>query len=166
MLLADLFNSLPWLFLLITARAMLPLNVSGWTSVAITFLLLSILGWASSARMVRASTAKLWDSAFCTQARASGSGHLRLLLVHILPNLKPLLRSQFWISIPVFILSEANLGMLGLGVTEPLPSWGNLLAEFENIHAVGRAPWLLAPAILLVLAVSSFYFAFAEVEGR
>jgi peptide/nickel transport system permease protein len=162
MALADLFNSLPWLFLLITVRAVLPLNVSPWASVTITFLLLGLLGWASGARVIRAGAVRMRESGFCLQARAAGIGHLRLMLVQILPNLRPLLRSQFWIAIPVFILAEANLGMLGLGVAEPLPSWGNLLAELENLHALGRAPWLLAPAALLILVVSSFYLAVAE----
>ncbi len=50
-----------------------------------------------------------------------------------MPNLKPVLYAQFWISIPVFILSEANLGILGLGVAEPMPSWGSLLKELEGL---------------------------------
>ena len=72
------------------------------------------------------------------QARASGCTAWRLSLVHVLPNLKPVLYAQFWISIPVFILSEANLGILGLGVAEPLPSWGSLLRELEGLVSFRR----------------------------
>ncbi len=55
---------------------------------------------------------------------------------------------------PVFILSEANLGLLGLGVSEPLPSWGAMLRELENYTAVLQNPWMLAPVVLLVIVVA------------
>ncbi len=152
----DLVLSLPWLFLLLTVRALLPLNVSPITSVVITFFLLGLLGWAAAARVVCAGVRSLCHSDFVLQARASGCAGWRLLLVHILPNLKPVLSAQFWIAVPVFILSEANLGMLGLGVAEPMPSWGNLLRGLENYPALAESPWMLAPLLLLVLVVGGF----------
>jgi ABC-type dipeptide/oligopeptide/nickel transport system permease subunit len=156
MSLVDLFLSLPWLFLLITVRGLLPLDVSPFASVLTTFLLLGLLGWAFSARILCASAAAVRDSGFLLQARASGLPGLRLFAVHVLPNLKPILLAQFWISIPVFVLAEANLGVLGLGVAEPMPSWGSLLRELEGMLSLGEAPWKLVPLILLVLVVSSF----------
>ena len=151
----DLFLSLPWLFLLLAVRALLPLNTSPLASVVITFLLLGCLGWASPARMIRAGTRTLLHSDYLVQARASGITAMRLFWRHLLPNLRPILLAQFWVSIPVFILSEANLGLLGLGVSEPLPSWGAMLRELENYSAVLRNPWMLAPAVLLIAVVSS-----------
>jgi peptide/nickel transport system permease protein len=150
----DLFLSLPWLFLLLAVRALLPLNTSPVTSVMITFLLLGCLGWAGPARIVRAGTRTLVDSDYLVQASASGISRWRLFWRHLLPNLRPILLAQFWISVPLFILSEANLGLLGLGVSEPLPSWGAMLRELENYSAVLRNPWMLAPAVLLVVVVS------------
>jgi peptide/nickel transport system permease protein len=150
----DLFLSLPWLFLLLAARALLPLNTSPVTSVAITFLLLGCLGWATPARILRAGTRTLMNADFLTQARASGISGVRLFWRHLLPNLRPILLAQFWISVPVFILSEANLGLLGLGVSEPLPSWGSMLRELENYTAVLQNPWMLAPVVLLVVVVA------------
>lgn len=149
----DLFLSLPWLFLLLTIRALLPLNTSPVTSVAITFLLLGCLGWATPARIIRAGTRTLADSDFLVQARASGVSRSRLFWRHLLPNLRPILLAQFWVSVPVFILSEANLGLLGLGVSEPLPSWGAMLRELENYAAILQNPWMLAPAALLIAVV-------------
>jgi ABC-type dipeptide/oligopeptide/nickel transport system permease subunit len=90
------------------------------------------------------------------QARASGIRGARLFWVHVLPNLKPVLYAQFWISIPTFILSEANLGILGLGVAEPMPSWGSLLKELEGLASVRDEPWKFVPLILLVVVVTSF----------
>jgi len=152
----DLFLSLPWLFLLIMVRGLLPLDVSPLVSVMVTFLLLGLLGWAASARILCAGAAALRNSGFLLQARASGLRGTRLFAVHVVPNLKPVLYAQFWISIPVFILSEANLGMLGLGVVEPMPSWGSLLRELEGMLSLGEAPWKLVPLVLLILVVSSF----------
>jgi peptide/nickel transport system permease protein len=152
----DLFLSLPWLFLLITVRAVLPLNVSPVFSVLITFLILGLLGWAASARVLATSAQSLRSSDFIVQARASGLYGFRLFLVHVLPNLKPVLYAQFWISIPVFILSEANLGILGLGVAEPLPSWGSLLRELEGLVSFREEPWRLVPLLLLIIVMTSF----------
>lgn len=160
----DLFLSLPWLFLLIMVRGLLPLDVSPMTSVLVTFLLLGLLGWAFSARILCASAAKLRDSGFVLQARASGLKGVRLFAVHVLPNLSPILLAQFWISIPVFILAEANLGILGLGVADPMPSWGSLLRELEGMLSFGEAPWKLVPLILLVVVVSCFELALNRQE--
>jgi peptide/nickel transport system permease protein len=151
----DLFLSLPWLFLLLAVRALLPLNTSPFTSVVITFLLLGCLGWGTPARIIRAGTRTLVNSDYLLQARASGVAPARLFWRHLLPNLRPILAAQFWVSIPVFILSEANLGLLGLGVSEPLPSWGAMLREIENFTAVLQNPWMLAPVVLLIAVVSS-----------
>ena len=156
MAVTDLFLSLPWLFLLITVRALLPLNVSPTFSVLVTFLLLGLLGWTAAARVLCASASTLRNSDFVRQARASGIRGSRLFWIHVLPNLKPVLYAQFWISIPAFILSEANLGILGLGVAEPLPSWGSLLKELEGIVSVGEEPWKFVPLALLVVVVTSF----------
>lgn len=164
MAVTDLFLSLPWLFLLIMVRALLPLNVAPLASVAMTFALLGCLGWAAAARVVCADARLLRDSDAILLARATGSSGLRLLWRHVLPNLRPILLAQFWISIPVFILTEANLGILGLGVSEPLPSWGSLLRELESFSAYSAQPWLFAPLILLVLTVSCFHLAMGTQE--
>jgi peptide/nickel transport system permease protein len=152
----DLFLSLPWLFLLITVRALMPLNVSPFVSVLVTFSMLGLLGWTSAARVLCTSAATLRDCDFVRMARASGIRGSRLFWIHVLPNLSPVLFAQFWISIPVFILSEANLGILGLGVTEPMPSWGNLLRELEGLISAGAEPWKFVPLVVLVLVVTSF----------
>jgi peptide/nickel transport system permease protein len=152
----DLSLSLPWLFFLMTVRALLALDVSPIVSIAITFLLLGALGWAGPARIVRASVVALRRSEFMLQARASGSAGFRIVIIHLLPNLKPVLITQFLVSIPLFILSEANLGLLGLGVAEPMPSWGSLLRDLERFSEVRSNPWLLAPAVMLVGVVMCF----------
>jgi peptide/nickel transport system permease protein len=164
MAVTDLFLSLPWLFLLITVRALMPLNVSPVVSVLVTFLMLGLLGWTSAARVLCTSAGALRDSDFVRQARASGIHGVRLFWIHVLPNLKPILLAQFWISIPAFILAEANLGILGLGVAEPLPSWGSLLKELEGLVSVGEEPWKFVPLVLLILVVTSFQLVLSKHE--
>ena len=164
MAVTDLFLALPWLFLLITVRAMMPLNVSPMISLVVTFLLLGLLGWTSAARVLCAAAGSLRNSDFVRQARASGIPPVRLFWLHVLPNLKPVLYAQFWISIPVFILSEANLGILGLGVAEPLPSWGSLLKELEGLVSIGAEPWKFIPLILLIVVVTSFQLLLSKQE--
>lgn len=164
MAVTDLFLSLPWLFLLITVRAIMPLNVSPLFSVLVTFLMLGLLGWTSAARVLCSTAGSLRDSDFVRQARASGIRGARLFWIHVLPNLKPVLYAQFWISIPAFILSEANLGILGLGVAEPMPSWGSLLKELEGLMSVGEEPWKFVPLVLLVVVVTSFQLVLSKQE--
>jgi peptide/nickel transport system permease protein len=154
----DLFLSLPWLFVLLTLRAVLPLNLSSYASIAATFGMLAAIGWASGARVVRASVMALLESEPILHARSYGCSSRRILWIHLLPNLRPVLSAQFWILVPVFLLSEANLGLLGLGVAEPMPSWGSMLSELQNYQRIPEAPWMLAPAVLLALVIASLHF--------
>jgi peptide/nickel transport system permease protein len=153
----DQFLSVPWLFLLLSVRAVLPLNVRPLESVGITFLLLGLLGWAGPARVLRAAAHEIKSEDFMIQAKARGCRRWRILTMHLLPNVRPVLAAQFWMSIPIFILSEANLGFLGLGVAEPLPSWGNLLSGLQNTDAVTSFPWRLAPLVLLLVVMTCFH---------
>jgi ABC-type dipeptide/oligopeptide/nickel transport system permease subunit len=79
-------------------------------------------------------------------------------LFHVVPNLRPVVLAQFWILVPVFLLTEANLGVLGIGVTEPMPSLGNMLAELRAYDRIVEAPWIAAPAVLVVATVASLHF--------
>jgi ABC-type dipeptide/oligopeptide/nickel transport system permease subunit len=165
--LTDLMASMPWLLLLLTVRAVLPLDVSAGVSVCMTFALLGLLGWTSAARVIRAAVIQTVNSDHLLQARAAGCSPGRLLFIHVGAGLRPVLLAQFWLCVPLFLLAEANLGMLGLGVTEPLPSWGNLLAELVNYYAVLESPWLLAPVLMLFAVLGSFQLLLREKEvGR
>jgi peptide/nickel transport system permease protein len=151
----DLMLSLPWLFLLIIVRAALPLNVPAAVSIPVTFGLIGVLGWASAARIVRAGCAGLRSSDLVIQARACGLPRLRVLTRHVVPNVRPILAAQLRASIPLYVLAEANLGLLGLGVSDPIPSWGNLLRPLESGLAPDWAAW--TPLLLLLVVVSCLY---------
>lgn len=155
----DLCLSLPWLFLLLAVRAMLPLNASPSTSIVATFALLGLLGWAGPSRIILAAVKRHLAADFVLAARSAGCRPWRIALFQILPNLKPVAAAQFWVTAPAFLLSEANLGLLGLGVAEPAPSWGNMLREMENLSLVARSPWVASPLVVLVIVVSCFQLA-------
>lgn len=159
----DLVLSIPWLFLLLIVRAMLPLNTSPAASVTITFLVLGLLGWAAPARILLARARSVRQAEFIILARSTGIAPYRLLYRHVIPNLRPILLAQFWISVPIFILSEANLSILGLGVAEPLPSLGSLLRELETVLSLRADICRFAPLVMLVVIVSSLQIA---VSGR
>lgn len=154
---ADLCLSLPWFFLLLAARALLPLNTPAGMAALVTFGLLGVLGWAGPSRVMVAAIGQYMRSDFVLLARASGCARARLALIHLAPNLMPLVAAQFLIATPSYLLAEANLGLLGLGIPEPMPSWGSLLRELESVSAIAANPWALAPAVLLIFVVGCFH---------
>ena len=154
--LADLSMALPLLFVLIALRAMLPLDVAPVVSMVVTFLLLGLLGWPSALRVVWAATRNIRESDYLLLARSHGVPFRRIVFQHVFPNLRPILLAQFWISVPFFILTESTLSMLGLGVMEPTPSWGNLLRGLEDVSALHANHWRISPLLLLILVLTCF----------
>ena len=161
---SSLLLSLPWLFLLLAVRSALPLDTVPETSAWVTFLVLALLGWAAPAQVIARCAAALARSGFALRARTQGSGVSRILLVQLLPNLRPVVVSQFLVLFPGFILTEATLSFLGLGVAEPLPSWGGLLRGLEDYTAVAASPWKLAPLLALVLVAAAIQAATGKKE--
>jgi peptide/nickel transport system permease protein len=152
MLACDVFLALPWLFLLMMVRSALPLNTSPAGSVTVTFLVLAALGWPACARAVYRGALGLKCSDWMLQARASGLRGPQIGR-HVLPNLMPILAPQFVVSVPAFVMGEANLGALGLGIGEPLPSWGGMLLELGNSAMLAETHWIYFPVALLVVVL-------------
>jgi ABC-type dipeptide/oligopeptide/nickel transport system permease subunit len=150
MLVSDLFLTLPWLFLLMMVRSSLPLTASPMQSATLTFLILAVLGWPACARVVYRGAKRLRGAEWMIHGRANGLRNGQLVRRHLLPHLRPLLLPQFLICVPAFLVAEANLGTLGLGIAEPLPSWGGMLLELDNSPLLARSHWVYLPIVLLV----------------
>ena len=118
------------------------------------------------ARIVRARVRSFVTSDFVLQARACGSSGIRLFVRQVLPNMRQVLMAQFFVSLPLFVLSEANLGVLGLGVAEPLPSLGSLLRELQQYSILNSRPWAILPAVVLTCVVASLYTLVSRSEAR
>ncbi|HVW84162.1 MAG TPA: ABC transporter permease subunit [Bryobacteraceae bacterium] len=145
--------ALPWIFLFIILRAELPLNTEPGISVLLTFGLMGVAGWAWPARVFSASIQQMTRSGWLLQARAAGMAGWRIAVKYAWPHLRAVAAAQFRILIPAYVLSEASLGLLGLGVSDPLPSWGNLLRDLQRPDVVRSNPWVLAPLGILMIAM-------------
>jgi ABC-type dipeptide/oligopeptide/nickel transport system permease subunit len=148
--LSDLLLTLPWLFLLLLVRSALPLNLAPAASAVTTFLLLGLLGWPAFARMNFARMSAMRHADWMLFARAGGLRPRQLARTHLLPHLMPLLVTQFLIYVPICIAAEANLGTMGLGIGEPLPSWGSMLLELKSSSVLTGSIWVYLPLVLLV----------------
>jgi len=162
MAVGELFLCLPWFYFLIGARAFLPLHLS----VAGTFLLLivviGIIGWARPARLIRGIVLSARNRNYVLAARGFGASSFYLLRRHILPETSAILLTQAALLIPQYVAAEATLSFLGLGVSEPVPSWGNMLSPLQQYTVLVSYSWLLAPAVALVIT-SVMYWLLADV---
>jgi peptide/nickel transport system permease protein len=150
MYVSDLFLTLPWLFLLMMVRSALPLTLPPLHSAVVTFLLLAGLGWPAYAGISYARALAVRNAEWLLHARATGLRNSQLALRHVLPHLFPLLLSQFLIYIPACLVAEANLGTMGLGISEPLPSWGSMLLSLSSTTTLAGSHWVYLPIVLLV----------------
>jgi peptide/nickel transport system permease protein len=143
-------NSIPQLFLLLIVAALLSPNATSLV------LVLSLLGWTGATRIVRGETFSLKQQEFVIAARALGASDVRIMFVHIVPNIISLLVISLALTIGNLILVESTLSFLGFGVKAPTPTWGNMLSG--GLDLVRRAPHLVfAPGLLIFATVLCLY---------
>ena len=151
----ELVMALPALYLILAVRSVFPDDVAPAWSSLILIGSLAVVGWCGVSRIVRGHVLSLKERDFVTAAVAAGAGRGRILFRHILPNALPLLWLQVGITLPYFLLGEATLSYLGLGVQEPNASWGNMLASAAQSYTSMTEHWwtLVVPGGALTFAV-------------
>jgi peptide/nickel transport system permease protein len=154
----EIVNAFPQIPLWLAFGAALP---SDWpplfTYFAIT-IVLSLLAWTGLARVVRGKILSLREEDYAMAARLLGASHSRILFRHLLPGFTSHIIVVLTMSVPAMILGETSLSFLGLGLRNPIVSWGVMLRECESIQTVANYPWLLMPVVLIVLTVLCFNF--------
>ena len=154
----EILRSIPELPLWMGLSAALPVN---WSPIAVFFgltLILGLVDWPGLARAVRSKLLALREEDYCTAAVLMGAPPRRIIYRHLLPNFMSHLIASATLSIPSMILAETALSFLGLGLRPPITSWGVLLVEAQNMEAVELYPWLLLPAIPVIITVLAFNF--------
>ncbi len=147
---AELFLALPWLYLLFALRAFLPLSVSPSKAFFLIVAVIGVVGWARPARLVRGVVLSAKERDFVRAARGFGARDAYLLRRHILPETSSVLLTQAAILIPQYVLAEMTLSFLGLGVPEPVPTWGNLLSNLQQYSILVSYWWMYLPALAIV----------------
>jgi peptide/nickel transport system permease protein len=158
MRLCELIMSIPALYLIISLRATFPPSMSSAQVYAMIIIILSCIGWASMARVIRGMTLSLREQQFVLAARALGQTHLKVIVRHILPNTFSYVIVAATLSVPYYILGEVVLSFLGVGIQEPSASWGNMLTAAQNTEYLRNFPWLLAPGAAIFVTVLAFNF--------
>ncbi len=154
----EVLLSFPRLPILLALASVIPASwPSSWVYVGIVAVLASI-GWAGLARVVRGQVLSARELEFVTAAQALGARDLSIIVRHVVPNLTSYLVVAATLALPGYILGESALSFLGLGIKEPLTSWGLLLKDAQTFEALRLYPWLLLPGILIVVSVLAFNF--------
>jgi peptide/nickel transport system permease protein len=154
----ELLLSIPALYLIVALAAILPADMPSDIKYLLIIVILSFIGWATIARVVRGIVLSLREFEFVTAARALGAGTLRVLLRHIIPNTMSILIVSATVAVPGYILGEVFLSFLGVGIQEPTASWGNMLTAAQSVRVLSSFPWILAPGYLIFLTVLAFNF--------
>lgn len=146
----------PSFYLLLGLRGIFPLKMSSVQIYYMIVLILSFIGWAGLARVIRGMAKATRELEFVQAAEAIGQRRLVIIFRHILPQSYSYLIVSLTLTIPAYILSESSLSLIGLGIQEPHASWGNLLTDAMNISAISLHPWLLAPGFFIFATVMAY----------
>ena len=154
----EVLLSFPRLPILLALSTIIPAKwPSTWVYLGIVAVL-AFIGWAALARVVRGQVISARNIDYVQAARGLGASDLRVILRHIMPNLSSFLIVTATLALPGYILGESGLSFLGLGIKEPMASWGLLLNDARTDDAFKTYPWLLLPGLMIVISVLAFNF--------
>lgn len=157
MRLVEVLMTIPTIYLLIALAGILPPGLTSSERFLLIVLITSFVNWAGLARIIRGQVLSLKEQNYVQAAKAMGGRSLYIIARHILPQTATYVIIAATLSIPSFIIAEAVLSLIGLGIQQPDPSWGNMLSLAVNASVLVLQPWLVwSPAILIVLTVLAF----------
>jgi peptide/nickel transport system permease protein len=157
----EVFLAVPWFYLLLAVRMALPLRIEPREAFIMILAIVAVVGWARPARLIRGMVLSGRTRDYVVAARALGASDLHVLRRHVLPQVLGIVLTQAALLAPQYILAEATLSFFGLGVGEPVPSWGNMLAVLQRYDVLSSYWWMFLPAGAL-LAVFLLYYLLAD----
>jgi peptide/nickel transport system permease protein len=153
----ELFIALPWLYCLLAFRAFLPLKVTPGQIFLMMILIMGMRGWARPARLIRGIVLSAKERNYVIAARGFGASAGYLLRRHVLPQTLGVMLTQSAVLIPQFIMAEVTLSFLGLGVGEPTPSWGAMMATLQRYSVLASYWWMYIPGLILIPVFLAYY---------
>lgn len=156
MRLVEIFMSFPFLPLAITISAVIGTKVEPQQRMYIVMMIIGLLSWPGLARMIRGQILSLREQEFVQAAKALGIRDRKIILRHLIPNTVGYIIVSATLGMAGAIMSESGLSFLGLGVTPPTPTWGNLIQNAREAYILRNRVWLwLPPGVCIFLAVMS-----------
>lgn len=156
MRLCEMFMLVPGFYLLLALRSAVPDNFNSVQVYCSVVVILSFIGWAGLARIIRGMCLSLRERDYVLAAKTFGLSDFQIILRHILPHTLSYSIFAVMLSIPSYILGESGLSLIGLGIQDPYASWGNMLSDAMSIVRIQFAPWILWPAFFIFLTVICF----------
>lgn len=157
MRIAEALMSLPYFYLIVILASILPATLSNSQRFLLITIILSFVSWAGLSRVIRGQVLSIKEEDYVLAAKAIGVSDLKIITKHIIPQTASYVIIAATLSIPGFIIGESALSFLGLGITQPDPSWGNILAEGKELSNMLIRPWLLLlPAFCIFASVLCF----------
>lgn len=154
----EILMSLPSFYFLLALAAVIPPSLSSAQTFLMIVVIMSFIRWAGFARIIRGMVSSIRELDYVQSARALGARRWRIIVRHVIPATFGYTIVAATLSIPGFILGESALSLLGLGIQEPDASWGNLLADAQNVQSIAQFPWILSPGVFIFLTIMSFNF--------
>jgi peptide/nickel transport system permease protein len=154
----EILRSIPTIPLWMGLAAAVPRD---WSILQVYFaitIIISLLGWTELARVVRGRFLALREEDFVVSARLVGCSQMRTIFVHMVPSFTSHIIAATTLALPAMIVSETALSFLGLGLRPPAISWGVLLQQAQNVQTVALSPWLMLPAVPVIIVVMAFNF--------
>ena len=158
---AELFLALPWVYLLFAVRMALPLQIAPSAAFLLVLAVIGLIGWARPARVIRGVVLGATRRDYVAAARSLGASDVYILRRHFWPEVRGIALTQGAVLVPQYVLAEVTLSFFGLGVGEPVPSWGNMLAGLQRYEVLSSYWWMFVPGLALI-PVFLLYYALAN----